>query len=204
MKSSIWMRCKSWLNCVMCGELRLTADVLWLAEIDGEAPPREPLLPGIGAPGTVAGLTRVSTAQPDCPRSRPLRRSVPMRCNLSSVISPTDRVKWRFGPWGTWTKPGTVLRKTSHTCIPPLRLVAGYAEGRSAMLRKLSVPFTVVMAALILAPPVIATNARWCSGRSDYYKLRGRPPERLDTRRGPRRANPASVVASPWPHFMCL
>ena len=42
MKSSIWMRCKSWLNCVMCGELRLTADVLWLAEIDGEAPLREP------------------------------------------------------------------------------------------------------------------------------------------------------------------
>jgi len=42
MKSSIWMRCKSWLNGVMCGELRLTADVLWLAEIDGEAPLREP------------------------------------------------------------------------------------------------------------------------------------------------------------------
>ena len=166
--------------------------------------PARALLKGIGASDTVAGLTRVSAAQPDCPRSRPLRRSVPMRCNLSSVISPTDRVKWRFGPWGTSTKPGTVLRKTSHTCIPPLRLVAGYAEGRSAMLRKLSVPFTVVMAALILAPPVIATNARWCSGRSDYYKLRGRLPERLDTRRGPRRANPASVVASPWPHFMCL
>jgi hypothetical protein len=44
MKSSIWMRCKSWLNCVMCGELRLTADVLWLAEIDGEAPPARALL----------------------------------------------------------------------------------------------------------------------------------------------------------------
>jgi hypothetical protein len=41
------------------------------------------------------------------------------------------------------------------------------------MLRKLSVPFSVVMAALIFAPPAIAMPpdqcARWCSGRSDYY-----------------------------------
>ena len=42
MKSSIWVRCRSWLDSVMCGEIRLTADVLWLAEIDGKAPPREP------------------------------------------------------------------------------------------------------------------------------------------------------------------
>ena len=90
----------------MRGEIHLTADVLWLAEIDGEAPPREPLLPGIGAPGSVAGLTRVITAQPDCPRSRPLRRSVAMRLNLSSVISPrVSRVPLMHitsAPWSTF------------------------------------------------------------------------------------------------------
>ena len=47
------------------------------------------------------------------------------------------------------------------------------SKGRFAMLRTLSVPFSVVMAALIFAPSVIAMPpdqcARWCSGRSDYY-----------------------------------
>ena len=42
MKSSIWVRCRSWLDSVMRGEIGLIADVLWLAEIDGEAPPGEP------------------------------------------------------------------------------------------------------------------------------------------------------------------
>ena len=42
MKSNIWVRCRSWLDSVMRGEMHLTADVLWLAEIDGEAHPREP------------------------------------------------------------------------------------------------------------------------------------------------------------------
>ena len=36
MKSSIWVRCRSVLDSVMRGEIHLTADVLWLAEIDGE------------------------------------------------------------------------------------------------------------------------------------------------------------------------
>jgi hypothetical protein len=102
MKSRIWVRCRSWLGSVMRGEIGLIADVLWLAEIDGDAPIFwGALLPAIGASGTVAGRTRLSTAQPDCRRSRPLRRSVAMRRNLSSVISPSDRVNWRIGP-GHW------------------------------------------------------------------------------------------------------
>ena len=42
MKSSIWVRCRSLLDSAMRCEIHLTADVLWLAEIAGEAPPREP------------------------------------------------------------------------------------------------------------------------------------------------------------------
>ena len=42
MKSNIWVRCRSWLDSVMRGEIHLTADVLWLAEIDGEEPRESP------------------------------------------------------------------------------------------------------------------------------------------------------------------
>ena len=89
MKSSIWMRCKSWLNCVMCGELRLTADVLWLAEIDGEAPPARVLLKGIGASDTVAGLTRVSqcrsTRLPEIATATPFSAYAvqPFQCDIA-------------------------------------------------------------------------------------------------------------------------
>lgn len=42
------------------------------------------------------------------------------------------------------------------------------------MLRKLAVPLSVVMAALIFSPLAIAMPPdqcpRWCSGRSDYYE----------------------------------
>ena len=42
MRSSLSVRCQAWLDSVRCGETRLTADALWLAEIDDQAPPREP------------------------------------------------------------------------------------------------------------------------------------------------------------------
>jgi len=50
MNFSIGVRCRSWLDSVMRGEIHLTADVLWLAEIDGEAPPRERSRPELVPP----------------------------------------------------------------------------------------------------------------------------------------------------------
>ena len=105
MKSSMWVRCRSWLDSAMRGEIHLTADVLWLAEIDGEAPPREPpegnwrLRHRCGSDESQYRSTRL-------PEIATARRSVVMRRNLSSVISPrVGRVPLMHitsAPWSTF------------------------------------------------------------------------------------------------------
>ena len=35
----IWEQCTSWLDSVISGEMRLTADVLWLTDLTADSPP---------------------------------------------------------------------------------------------------------------------------------------------------------------------
>ena len=74
MNFSIGVRCGSWLDTVMCGEIRLTADVLWLAE---SQPVRRHPQPGHGRhdrSGAVhrrrpAGDLRLRAPRPEAPRT---------------------------------------------------------------------------------------------------------------------------------------
>ena len=42
----IWEQCKSWLDSVITGEMRLTADVLWLADLTDDSPIRADISEG--------------------------------------------------------------------------------------------------------------------------------------------------------------
>jgi hypothetical protein len=52
--------------------------------------------------------------------------------NLSSVMSPSDCVKWRIGPWGTSTKPATTTTgmPAASALSVPLRVFDRYASLR--------------------------------------------------------------------------
>lgn len=96
MKSSIWVRCRSVLDSVMRGEIHLTADVLWLAEIDGEGVHR-----GECTRFESFGVAVTQPASYSTSRARRQTGTEPAQGTLSTLISAGQDRRWLASVEGT-------------------------------------------------------------------------------------------------------
>ena len=69
MTARIWEQCKPWMDSLITGETRLTADILWLADLQTSYPIEGSRLPKLGATNISVTVT-IRRATPNAATSR--------------------------------------------------------------------------------------------------------------------------------------